>query len=137
VQQRDLIGELFSLYIHGAVKLDITLQQFYHEVPERPLATLLARAQAEMGLAHLATARHTTTEIDPFAARLVSYLDGTRARGEIIEHLVGDILDRQDLKISDAMPTDRARLTSQVAANCDRLLQSFARHGILQAPEIS
>jgi SAM-dependent methyltransferase len=92
-------------------------------------------AAAEMGLASLATVR-PTMEIDPFTARLVSYLDGTRDRSAIIERLAGDILDRRDLDISDAAPADRTRLTSQVAANCGRLLQTFARHGILQALEV-
>jgi methyltransferase-like protein len=133
-QVEDLVSELFSLYVHGAVHLDLRPQRFYQDLPERPRVTGLALAQSEMGLGYLATVRHEVMQIDAFAARVVSCLDGTRTLPELVRRLVCDIADTRSLDLGQDVPADRSRLTSQVAANCGHLLKSFARHGILQRP---
>jgi SAM-dependent methyltransferase len=126
-----LTGELFSLYAHAAVGLDTRARTFGRGSGDRPAATRLARVQAGRGLGHLATPRHGTVALDAFATRLVSHLDGSRTRGELVDQLTAEILDARLVLAQTPLP-GRDRVKAQVAANCERLLALFARHGVLE-----
>jgi methyltransferase-like protein len=124
-----LFGELFSLFAHGAVVFDTRTRHYPTPPPGHPRASALARVQAAAGLGHLATARHSTLSLDPFAARLVGYLDGSLGREDLVDRLVGDIRAGRIAIEGPAASAERLRV--QVAANCDRLLALFGRHGVL------
>jgi methyltransferase-like protein/2-polyprenyl-3-methyl-5-hydroxy-6-metoxy-1,4-benzoquinol methylase len=132
-QTEHLAGELFSLYAHAAVGFDTRPRSWPRGSLERPRATLLARAQAARGLGHLATPRHGTLTLDPFAVRLVAGLDGTSDRDELVDGLTTEIREGGlDLGLPAPLAPDRLR--GQVAANVDRLTRLFAHQGVLEAP---
>jgi methyltransferase-like protein len=129
----DLRGELFSLYAHQASGFAMGAQHIARTLAERPCASALARSQAASGLGHLATVRHETIRIDAFAHRLVSYLDGTRSKDELIAQLTSDIVSG-DLTVDSASEQNQEKLRARVAGTCERLLTVFARHGLLTQP---
>jgi len=124
-----LRGELFSLYANQAIGLHPQARRVFHAIPEQPRATALARAQADGD--HLATAWHATLRIDNFARLLVSYLDGTRTPDQLTTQLVADVLSGALAVPGEPVP-NRDKLTAQVAANARRLLDVFARQGLLE-----
>lgn len=79
----------------------------------------------------MATPRHGTLTLDPFAARLVAHMDGTRGRDELVEELAADIAAARMERGVPAPPAPQ-RLRPRVAENVDRLLRLFARHGLLE-----
>ena len=127
-----LHGELFNLFAHQAIGFTLGQQQVFHKLTERPQATKLARAQAGAALGHVATARHTTLTLDEFATRLLTYLDGTRTQQELVQRLMEEI-EAGELALEKPAGTRRGTngARAEVAANCARLLDVFARFGIL------
>ena len=130
-QTDHLAGEVFSLYAHAALGLDTRPRPWPRGSLERPRATPLARAQAARDTGHVATPRHGTLTLDPFAARLVAHMDGTRGRDELVEELAADIAAARMERGVPAPPAPQ-RLRPRVAENVDRLLRLFARHGLLE-----
>ena len=127
-QTDHLAGEIFSLYAHAALGLDTRARSWPRGSLERPRAARLARAQAARGAGHVATPRHGTLTLDPFAARLVALMDGTRSRDELVEGLATDLAEgRLDAGVPVPQP-----LRPRVAENVDRLLRLFARQGVLE-----
>jgi methyltransferase-like protein len=124
-------NELFLLFAHQAVGMTARPRRFPHGIPARPRAHRLARAQAEQNLGHLATARHSTIQLDPFSARLVGCLDGTRTASELVAQLTDDIRAGRLLP-PGLKPAAPDVLATQVSRNVDRLLKLFARQGILE-----
>jgi hypothetical protein len=124
-----LLAELVSLYLRQCLGVSPRPRRFARGARERPRATALARAQAAAGLGHVATVRHLPMGLDAFAQRLVGYLDGSRTQAQIIDTLTRDILDGR-LTIEGA-GGDRGVVRDAVGANAERLLDVFARHGVL------
>lgn len=126
-----LIGELFSLYAHRAVRLTLIPETFDHSIPLRPRAHALARAQAAARLGHLATVRHTTLEIDPLAGQLVQLMDGTRTLDELVADVVVYLAHHTARAVVRGgipeLPPD-----GQLLAGCRRLVELFAQHGLLE-----
>ena len=128
-QRAHLLGELVGLYLRQVVGLSFSPQQYPHTVSARPCASRLARAQAAAGIGHVATPRHMPMGLDAFAARLVTYLDGTRSVEQIAATLTRDVAAGK-LRIEGApRGTGLAKL---IQDNCARLLRQFARHGVLE-----
>lgn len=133
LEQLDALrGEIFGLYAHQCIGLSTRARQFSHAVPKRPRASVLARSQSRAGLGHLATVWHAALQIEEFANRLVSYLDGRRTRKALVEKLVADIRSGT-LEIQGGVRSGRDTLEVRVERNCNRLLSLFAYHGILEA----
>ncbi|CAK0743347.1 Methyltransferase [Gammaproteobacteria bacterium] len=128
-----LIGELFSLYAHRAIRLTLTPETFYHGLSLRPRAHALARAQAAARLGHLATVRHTTLEIDSLAAQLVQLMDGTRTMDELVAD-VGMYLAHHTARAVVRGGVPELPPDGQLLAGCRRLAELFARHGLLETP---
>jgi len=126
-----LLGELVRLYLRRALGIDPAPVRFPHARPARPCAAPLARLQAAAGLGHVSTVRHEPMHLDDFATGVLHYLDGTRTQAELVGALLDDI--RTGRLRLDPMP-EKAVLAGVVADNCARLLDLFARHGVL-APE--
>lgn len=135
-QTAHLREELFALVVHQAVRMTLRAQRFFRAAAERPRATGLARVQAQSGVGHVATPRHSTIQLDDFSARLIGYLDGTRSSAELVTQLVADIATG-DMQIpgDPGTASDPVQVTERVARNCERLLELFARYGVLEATE--
>jgi hypothetical protein len=126
-------SELFSLFAHRALRAHQAPQQYFRQVLVRPLASTLARAQADLGLGHVTGVHHTGLDLDPISTRLVGLLDGTRDLDALTRAIAAELA-------SGALPPPPGldpqrlsgeRLAQQVRGACDRLLTLFARHGVL------
>jgi SAM-dependent methyltransferase/methyltransferase-like protein len=124
-----LLTELTRLYLRQFAGVSAAPQKIFHAVTDCPRATALARAQAAMGLGHAASARHLPMGLDAFAMRLLSRLDGRHTRNELAAMLAVDITQGR-LQL-DPATSERAALVPLVTENCQRLLATFARHGLL------
>jgi methyltransferase-like protein/SAM-dependent methyltransferase len=126
-----LFGELFSLYAHQAIRITPRAQSFDKRLGERPALHPLARAQAEANLGHLATVRHTTVQLDPFAAHLASLLDGSRTLDELNQQMAAALESGAVVVETGKRKEDARRVAATVNANVQRLLGVFARQGLL------
>jgi methyltransferase-like protein len=132
VEQIDhLFGELFSLYAHQAIRITPRAQSFDKTLGERPCLHALARAQAESNLGHLATVRHTTVQLDAFAAHLARLLDGSRTQEELQQQMLAAIESGAVVVETGNKKEDVKRVAATVNANVQRLLEVFARQGLL------
>jgi methyltransferase-like protein len=126
-----LFGELFSLYAHQAIRISPRPQHFAKQIGAHPCLHALAQAQAAMNLGHLATVRHTTVQLDAFSSHLARLLDGTRTVDELVQEMVGAMERGEVLVEGDGKKQDTKKMAATVAANVQRLLEVFARQGLL------
>ena len=124
-QQRNLLRrELFDLFSARALMLTPRRQQYFNHISQHPHAHRLAHLQSSRG--HVSSVRHMDVDLDPLSRHLLSLLDGTRTRGELIEKLMMEIA--QDINLRTALISfDHNAIYRSV----DRLLALFARHGLL------
>ncbi|TCS73236.1 methyltransferase family protein [Sulfuritortus calidifontis] len=111
--------EWFSLVAYQSVRIAAEARTYPVDLPERPAAHALARAQAKRGRV-LASVRHAAVELDEFGALLVRQLDGTRALDELVDWLLAEL---QRLGHAPA----RAALRPA----CQQLLWTLGRAGLL------
>ncbi len=112
--------EWFSLAAYQSVRLSAEARGFAVEVPDRPQAHALARAQARRGKV-VASVRHAAVELDEFGARLVQQMDGRRDLDGLTDWLL------QALQAAGRPVPERAALL----AACHQLLWTLARAGLL------
>lgn len=105
-----------------AVSPSVNAHSFFGDVSATPQVHALARAQAIRGAAAVAGAHHAALEVDALARELLMLLDGTRSRSALNTQLA-----------SRCGELGLALSVDQIALNCDRLLQVFARNGLLIA----
>lgn len=129
-----LLTELFLLFAHQAVGMTPLERAFHNRIDARPRVHRLARAQAAAGLGHIATARHSSILLDPFSARLLESLDGTRDIAQLTRQLTDDIRQGR-VALPDLKPATPAQLQAQVRTNIERFLRLFARQGVLVESE--
>lgn len=111
--------EWFSLVAYQSVRLAAEARAWQADLPERPAAHALARAQARRGRV-LASVRHAAVELDEFGALLVRELDGTRDLDELTDWLMAEL---------QAQGHAPERLALKAA--CQQLLWTLARAGLL------
>lgn len=111
----ELISEWFSLYSYRAVYAHLQPCLIHPVYTEYPKASALARLQVAEGWKSVATVRHQALSLDNFSSELLQRLDGTRTVDELIR-----------LAQSNDQGSD-----SDISANVKRLLNVFARHGLL------
>jgi len=130
----ELLGELFNLFISGAVNTTgLDNPDLPRARPARPGISALGQMQAQMGEGHLASFRHESLGLDPVSTKLVLLLDGTRDLDALTQALIQEA--GEDAALAQAMgideqPADKPR-QRLVRANVERLLQIFAHHGLL------
>ena len=125
--------ELFSLFSHRALSAAPNSVHLKPTSRERPMASGLARAQVADGQARIATARHTSLDLDSFAARLIHYLDGASTEAELTRLLLTDLAN------GTLIPPDGTKMQQWSAEtrekkfrqSCSELLNLFSRQGIL------
>ncbi len=126
-----LASEMFSLFAHQAIGATVTPEPVFHRIEERPRANRLALAQARAGIGHAAGVRHTTVQLDPFSEALLERLDGSLTVDELVEALTRRFTEDETLR---ALAGDQSgdKLKQMVAANTARMLELFARQGLLE-----
>lgn len=126
------LSEVFSLYCSGGLGLSRRPVAWFNAVSDRPCASRLARIQGAAGEGHAATVRHRVLALDPLSAHLLTLLDGARDRAALVEALRQRIEDQPGLVPALAERCkDPPDLGAAVADNLSRLLQVFARNGLL------
>jgi len=130
----ECLAELFSLFAHRG--LGARTRQLRQSLRSgRPRASGLALAQVDCGSQRVATLHHGNLDLDAFAARLLTYLDGTRAPEELAERLAADLAAGALLPPQGVQPErwSSERLLERVRAAVKDLLSLFARYGVLEA----
>jgi methyltransferase-like protein/SAM-dependent methyltransferase len=126
-------AELFSLFAHGALRAQPGPQTYRRSVGDRPMASPLARAQADLGWGQVTGVHHTALDLDLISSHLMWLLDGTRDLDALTREIAAELA-------SGALPAPPGlapkrlgpeRTAEQVRANVQRLVALFARHGIL------
>jgi SAM-dependent methyltransferase len=132
-EREDGLTEVFNLYASGALGLTLRTAGWPDHPSERPCGTALARAQAEVGEGHAASARHRAIELDPLAAALLARLDGRRDRAALTAELAALVESEPGLAAALESQAAAGQTRAQViAANLERLLVLFARNGLLE-----
>jgi len=121
------LGELFGLIIMQHLEPLSEPAVLAAEMSRYPRASALARCQAKLGWSHLATASHRSLDLDPFARTLIDRLDGSRDPAALGADMLEWLAQQQPL---DAQA--RRRAAADVQNNVNRLLQLFARYGVLE-----
>ena len=129
------LEELFSLFAHGGVAAHTRGRSFPAPATDRPRASRLALAQLDAGHERVTTVHHGNLDVDPFAARLLRYLDGSRTLEEATQALADDLTSGRLRAPADIAPGKwpRERLLSRVREAVQELVALFARHGVLSA----
>ncbi|SCZ62724.1 methyltransferase regulatory domain-containing protein [Thiohalomonas denitrificans] len=126
-----LTSELFSLFAHQAIGAAPSPHTVFHQIEERPRANRLARVQADAGIGHAAGFHHTTVGLDPFSTVLLQQLDGTRDRTELVRELARRFEEDSTLSALAGNQTGE-KLRQMISANTTRMLELFARQGLLE-----
>lgn len=129
--------ELFTLFSHRALSAAPDPENFTREQVSRPLATALAREQVESGHTQVATARHSSLDLDSFAARMIHHMTGSYDLETLTRSLIEDLgsgalVPPDDLKLKR---WSNEMLQKRFAANCREMLALFLRQGILESKE--
>ena len=99
---------------------------------EKPRVWPLAASDAAARLDRTATLRHTVYDLSPFSQFVMPLLDGTRARGEIVEKLAEGALNGVTTMRDAAGPvTDPARIRELCGVVLDREIDNLAAAGLL------
>jgi methyltransferase-like protein/trans-aconitate methyltransferase len=134
--ERDIntcLEELFSLFAHGGIGVQTTPQSFPPPAMDRPRVVSLALAQLETGHEQVTTAHHGNLDVDPFAARLMRYLDGSRTLEEVSQALADDLTTGRLHPPPNVSPGKwtREKLLARVRGAVAELVALFARQGVL------
>lgn len=123
-------GELFNLYANSLVNLTPRPQHYPDMQAGRPHLNALARAWVARGAEYIPTVWHQPLNTDPFSLRVLHYLDGQHDHEQLLAKLLGDVQSgRLELP---GVSRDQGKLRPQLAANLQRLLQLFAKNGLLE-----
>lgn len=132
-QENDLREALFRCFCDHVVEFQVDPPSFAAEPGDRPLASPLARLQAEPS-SYVTTLTHEQVQVDAVGAHLLKHLDGRNDVDSLVKILVsrtqdGDIVATQNGEILDDPARIEQELTDQVRV---RLMQ-FAQQGLLAA----
>lgn len=123
-----LASDLLQCYAAGLLQLHAGPSGFVITPGNRPVASPLARWQAEHGLRKLTTLRHDTVDIDANLGRLLPLLDGTRDRDAL-----GRILAGWSAGPGGAAAANPHKLAAAVRERVDQALRQLARSALLLA----
>jgi methyltransferase-like protein len=133
--ERFLGGEMLTCMATGAVEWRLAPAQFTTAVSERPVATPLARLEADGGY-RVTTLRGESVSLDEFHRQALRLLDGTRSRAQIGEALMakfasGELVLQRE---ADGSPVREEReMRSLLATALDKALANLARRALLRA----
>ncbi len=127
--------ELFRLFSMQVVQCRTTPIRYSKTISERPRASGLALSQNASGLNPIAVAHHASLQLDPFSSTLLSHLNGQHSRDNLVQLMVKAIHTEPELAalLNEQQRNDPHKLTQTITNNCQRLLEMFARNGVLVA----
>jgi methyltransferase-like protein len=126
-------GQLLTCMAAGLIEWRLTPAPFTTTISERPAVTPLARFQASEG-PHVTNLRGENATLDEFHRQVVSRLDGTRNREQLIEEIMaylrasGHSLHRADTKTPI---TDEKEMRVLLDTMVDKAFQNLAKLAVL------
>ena len=133
--ERFLAGEFLTCMASGVVEWRLTPVPFTTEVGAKPVATALARLEAERGY-RVTSMRGETVTLDEFHRQALKLLDGTRSRAEVAEALAamfrrGELVLHRDN--DKTAITDEGEMRALLGPALDKALANLARRALLLA----
>jgi len=134
-QVQECLAELFSLFAHRGLGARTRQLRLRPIDDGRPRAAGLTLAQVEGGSKRVTTLHHGNLDLDAFAARLLTYLDGTRTPEEAANRLAADLAAGDLMPPQGVQPKrwSSERLLERTRSAVKDLLVLFARYGVLEA----
>ncbi len=119
-------------YSTGAVELSTWAPKYVNEVTARPLASHLARYEADRGW-DVSTMVHRRVRLnDPLARQTLQLLDGRHDREQIVQALLPHILSAKVGSSQDKRSIDgKSEIAAALRQQVDVFLQDFARQALL------
>jgi methyltransferase-like protein len=131
--RRRLAANLLKLYSANAVEVHSIPSAFVTSISGRPLTTSLVRLQAAHG-GRVTNLRHESLPVNDVERAVLSLLDGTRGRAEIVKELAAAVESgKLLLKRDGTAVTDPAERAAQLGRLYDQLLPQFAGKALLVA----
>ena len=130
-QQAELLEELFTLYAMGIVHARPVEMLDAADGPNEWAMDAVARLGILRGDSHIPTIHHASIELDPFAARVIGYLDGSADKEELLRRLLEDFRPGGELEglVDPGMSADE--LAGHLDHHLEQLLALFRKHGVL------
>jgi methyltransferase-like protein len=128
------LAELFSLFAHRAVAAQPAPEHLSPPDLAHPRLCPLTRAELAREETRVTTRHHGNLDLDAFAARLLTYLDGTRTPGQLVQRMAEDLRNGDLEPPGDLRPRQwpQDRLLARVRVAVQDLLGLLARHGLLE-----
>jgi len=128
-----LAADILQLYAANAVELHSMPSFFVTPVSDKPRTSALVRLQASQGN-RVTNLRHESLQVNDVERRMLTLLDGSRERREVIEQLSAAVLSGGlTLKRGDQPITDPADRLEQLGRFYDQLLPQFGKKALLVA----
>lgn len=131
-ESRDgLADDLLELVRLEQLELRLSEPSFAVEAAPMPRVEALTRYEAERSSA-LTTPHHIVLGLDPFARILVRYLDGSRARSELVRRMT-EHADRGEVTLSDesGQPLPDPKRAETIDELVHRTIETLRTHGLL------
>lgn len=132
-----LAREMFSLLASGAIEWSVADTPLTIEVADKPLATPLARLQADHG-PRVTTLRSEVQLLDELTRNTLRFLDGAHDASGIVDELLelfrgGELVMQRGKDESEI--TDEDEIRKLLAREVERILPRLARQALLQRTE--
>ena len=129
--RRRLAGNLLKLYAGNLVELHAIPSCFVTAISEKPRTSPLARLQASRNTL-VTNLRHESLGVNEVERRVLTLLDGTRTRSQVVDDLLKGVAAGQlTLKRGEQPITDPAEGATQLGRMYDQLLPQFGRKALL------
>jgi methyltransferase-like protein/SAM-dependent methyltransferase len=131
-QDQMLLGvELQRAYAMGSLQLSILASQFTTEVSDKPMASPLARWQAEKN-ASVTNRRHQSVALDDFGNKLLALLDGTRSVDQVVSELrAPGKSDGPVIQQAGKLVTDPAQIRAHMGDGVRKTLKVLSQAALL------
>lgn len=130
--ERELAELLLKAYGVGIVEFHKHVPQFTAIPGERPLASPLARFQAQRGRISTSLLGHNVKIDDFLGLQFLLLLDGTRDRAALIRDF-GEVITANLQPATDATADDKTRLLQELPERLEERLNGLGRRGFLLA----
>jgi methyltransferase-like protein/SAM-dependent methyltransferase len=129
----NLTHSLAQAFVFGLVELHTAESAFANNVTEQPTACALARYQASTG-ARVTNRRHSSVTLDPINCYLLTQLDGTQNKDQLLTRLVQYVIDHKiALQHDGHVVSSEAEIRELLKAKLDPGLEQLRRQALLVA----
>ena len=132
-QEAGMLNELLALYAMGVIHARPLDMVAASAEPGEWQMEAVARLGILRGDQHIPTCHHASVNLDPFATRVITYLDGRTGQAQLLEKLLQDFKPGADLAglVDPSMPEEE--LAKHIDYHLGELLGLFRKHGVLGA----